>query len=289
MPEENTNMEPQQLPETTDKKTDIIATQTAMLTHHQTTTPKTSQGVYDLPCGYLDEAGNLFTDVALKEITGAEEDLLANPKMQPVKKINELLTRCVQRLGPYVDRGRIAQVVLDLTVGDRAFLMFAIRRISLGDDYPFKDKCPSCEVEKLYTVDLSELTPKEMPDRKKRSFDETLPSGKVCKFHPMTGKDEERLAKFDKNKADTLSLSILMRLDFLENKAPTLQDVKDLGLRDRNFLRDKFEESEGGLDTEVELECPDCGEQFKRDVDVGQQGFFFPSAIQKSLKAKSST
>jgi hypothetical protein len=287
--EENRKMEPQKLPETTESKTDILATQTALLTHNQATTPKTSQGVYELPCGYLDEGGNLFTEVALKEITGSEEDLLANPKMQPVKKINELLTRCVQRLGPYTERGRISQVVLDLTVGDRAFMMFAVRRISLGDDYPFKDKCPSCETEKLYTVDLSELEPRKMPDPKKRSFDEILPSGKPCRFHPMTGKDEERLAKFDKNKADTLSLSILMRLDSLENKAPTLQDVKDLGLRDRNFLRDQFEDTEGGLDTEVELECPDCGEQFKRDVDVGQQGFFFPSAIQKSLKAKSST
>ena len=270
-------------------KHDIVAQQTAMLTHHQVTVPKSSQAVYDLPCGYVDEAGNLFTDVAVKEITGAEEDLLANPKTQAVKKINELLSRCVERLGPITDRGRISQAILDLTIGDRAFLMFAIRRISLGDDYPFKDKCPECEEEKLFTVDLGELEPKKMPDPKKRSFETAMPSGKTVRFHPMTGKDEERLTKFDKNKADTLSLSILMRLDILDGKTPTLQDVKALGLRDRNFLRDQFEESEGGLDTEIDLECPQCGHAFKRDVDVGQAGFFFPSAIQKSLRAKSST
>ena len=291
MPEEN---KMSNLPETTSEAPKsnndaLLAQQTAALARHQMTTPKSTQGVYDLPCGYLDESGNLHTEVALHEITGTEEDLLANPKMQPVKKINELLTRCIDRIGPFTERGRVSQIVLDLTVGDRAFLMFAIRRISLGDDYPFKDKCPSCEEEKLYTVDLSELEAKQMPDPKKRAFDQTLPSGKQAKFHPMTGRDEERLAKFDKNKADTLSLSILMRLDLLDGKAPTLPDVKNLGLRDRNFLRDQFEDSEGGLDTEVDLECPDCGEAFKRDVDVGQQGFFFPSAIQKSLKAKSST
>jgi hypothetical protein len=270
---------------------DALTGQSVMLAQHQARVPKSSQGVFELPCGYVDEAGNLFTEVALKEITGAEEDLLANPKTPAVKKINEMLTRCVQRIGPINDRGRLAEVVLDLTVGDRAFLMFAIRRISLGDDYPFKDQCPECEEEKLFTVDLSELEPKAMPDRKKRVFDVTLPSGKAARFHPMNGRDEDRLAKFDKNKnkADTLSLAILMRLDVLQGKTPSLQDVKDLALRDRNFLRDQFEDNEGGLDTEVELECPVCGHLFKRDVDVGQQGFFFPSATQKSLKPKSST
>jgi hypothetical protein len=270
-------------------KTDILAQQTAMLSQNQVTTPKSSQGVYDLPCGYLDEAGNLFTDIAVREITGVEEDMLANPKTLPVKKINELLSRCIERIGPITDRGRISQIALDLTIGDRAFLMFAIRRISLGDEYPFKDKCPKCEVEKLYTVDLGALEPKKMPDAKKRIFDLTLPSGKLARIHPMTGKDEERLAKFDKNKNDTLSLSILMRMEMLDGKPPTLADVKSLGIRDRNFLRDQFEECEGGLDTEIDMECSECGHEFKRDVDVGQAGFFFPSAIQKSLKPKSST
>lgn len=270
-------------------KNDIVDAQSAMLAHHQLMEAKSSQGVYELPCGYVDETGQLHNEIALREIKGREEDLLANPKMAPVKKINELITRCIERIGPYTDRGRISQIVLDMTVGDRAFAMFAIRRISLGDLYSFKDKCPNCEKEQLYTVDLSELEPRKMPDPKKRAFDTALPSGKLVKFHPMTGRDEERLAKFNKTQEDTLSLAILMRIDMLNSNPPTLDAVKDLGLADRNHLRTEFEANEGGLDTKVDLECPECSHEFNRDVDIAQPSFFFPSATQKNLKPKSST
>ena len=274
-----------------------LDTQAARISDDLLSAPKSSQGVYELPCGHLDKAGNLHKDIVLREIKGDEEDLLGNSQVSSQKKINELLTRCTLRIGPYTDRGEISQIVLDLTVGDRAYMIFAIRRISLGDEYPFKDECPECGAENLYIANLSELAPKEMPNPLKRSFDRVLPSGKTVKFHPMTGRDEDRLSKIDKgyvakgknNKTDTLSLAILMRLDALDNAIPTLESVKDLGIRDRNFLRDEFEENEGGLNTEDELECPKCEHIFKRDVDISQQGFFFPSAIRKSLRPKSST
>jgi hypothetical protein len=257
---------------------------------------RASQGIYDLPCGYLDQAGNLYTEVVLREISGTEEDLLGNAQVPTNKKLNELLSRCIVRLGPYTDHGVISQIVLDLTIGDRAFLIFAIRRISLGDDYPFKDSCPECEIESLFIVNLAELTSRPTPDPKVRSFERVLPSGKTVKFHPMTGRDEDRLAKIDKgyaakkkNNTDTLSLAILMRLDVLDNATPSLEAVKGLGIRDRNFLRSEFSDNEGGLNTEDTFECPECEAQFVRDVDISQQGFFFPSAIRKSLKPKSST
>lgn len=270
-------------------KDDHLAQQTSMLTQHQMSIPKSSEGVYELPCGYLDDKGNLYNDVALREISGHVEDMLGNPKVSAVQKMNELISRCVTRIGPYTDPGQIAEIALDLVIGDRSFLTFAVRRVTLGDEYPFRDKCPECEKESLYTIDLSTLELKKMKDPKKRVYDQKLPSGIECRFHPMTGRDEQRLVKFDKHKTDTLSLAILMRLESLNGKPPVLKEVKDLGLKDRNFLRDCFEDIEGGLDTEVELECPLCSHEFKREVDVAQQGFFFPSAILKNSKTKSST
>lgn len=274
---------------TQEGKNDLLTQKTSMLTQHQINTPKSSEGVYELPCGYLDPQGNLYNDVALKEISGHVEDMLGNPKISAVEKMNELIARCVTRIGPYTDPGQLAEIALDLVIGDRSFLTFAVRRVTLGDDYPFRDKCPACEVESLYTIDLSTLEAIKMKDPKKRVHDGKLPSGIECRFHPMTGRDEKRLVKFDKHKTDTLSLAILMRLDTLNGKPPHLNDVKNLGLRDRNYLRDCFQETEGGLDTEVELACPACDHEFKREVDVAQQGFFFPSATLRNSKPKSST
>jgi hypothetical protein len=110
----------------------------------------------------------------------------------------------------------------------------------------------------------------------------------------MTGRDEDRLVKetknakgTDKNKT-TFSLGIFMRVDLIDGKPPTLADIQGLGLSDRNLLREEFQEIEGGLDTEVDLQCPDCEHDFAREVDVTQAGFFFPSATRKSSKTKRS-
>lgn len=284
-------------------KPSLAEMQAIKLAHKQLEVPKSSLGVFELPCGYLDEAGNLHTDVVVSEIKGKVEDILTDGSLSAHKRINELLTRSVDRLGPYTDRGKISQAVLDLTVGDRVFLMFAIRRKSLGDDYPFKDSCPECGAERLYVVNLAELEIKKGADPKQRAFSVTLPSGKTAQFHPMTGRDEDRLAAEKKERVkglkgekarrveseNAMSYGILMRLDTLDGKVPTLEAVQDLGLADRNFLRDQFEANEGGLDTENEFLCPECETEFRRDVDVTQQSFFFPSATRKNSKTKSSS
>ncbi len=279
-----------------------IEARAAQISQDLLRTPKSSWGVYELPCGFVDENGTLHKEVVVKEISGDVEDMLTDPNLPAHRRINELLARCIDRLGPYTERGKLSEAVLDLTVGDRVYLMFAIRMKSLGNDYPFRDKCPSCGHEDMYVVDLSTLETKEVPSPNVRKFDVTLPSGKTASFHPMTGRDEDRLAKINKERTkglkgaksvqkeseNALSYAILMRLDSLDSKTPSLESVQALGMRDRNFLRDRFEEVEGGVDTENTMTCPKCEEDFSRELDVTQQGFFYPSAMRKSLKTKSS-
>lgn len=251
-------------------------------------TPKSSQGVFELPCGYLDPSGALFTDVELSEMTGSEEDMLGSKTVPDFKKMSTLIGRCLRRLGSISDRGRLAALVSDLLVGDRVYLLFALRRVTLGDEYPFSAKCKNltCAKEGIYTIDLSELTVKKMPEPLKRIYDVTLPSGKAARFHPLDGHGEERLAKLD-NHADRLSLSILGRLELLDAKPPTLEDVKALGIRDRNELRDMFEQNEGGVDTETEMTCSFCGEEWKEEVNPFQLGFFSPVSVKRKASKKS--
>jgi hypothetical protein len=244
---------------------------------------KSSVGVYDLPCGYIDEDGNLHREVKVREITGHEEDMLANPKLKGAKKINDLIASCVERVGTITDKGQLSKVVMDMTVGDRLFCIFAIRRVTVGDEYMFETACKSCQSRTKFTVDLADLEVKAMEDPYQREFTVTLPaSQKVVVFRPMTGRGEEQLDRLNKKKTDSLSLSILMRVQTIDGKRPNMAVVKELGLGDRAYLRDRFEESEGGVDTEVELDCPECYSDFKEDLDVGQASFFFPSGSQES-------
>lgn len=250
-------------------------------TVNQMETPKSVNGIFELPCGYLDPlTQELITTVQVREITGNEEDMLASTQIPSFQKITALLTGCVTRLGTEENKSKIAQMVQHLPVGDRVFLIFAIRRVTLGDELPVREKCPECRVQTLFMVDLAkDLESKPMKDPMKRVFDVMLPSGKRARFRISTGADEARLAKLSRRntkKSDSLSQAILMRLELLEDEKPTLQMVKSLGMRDRNFLRDQFQEVEGGVDTTLELECPSCGNEWEKDLDLSAANFFFP-------------
>lgn len=252
-----------------------------MHTVQQMETAKGSNGVFTLPCGYLDPVTQeLVTEVQVTEITGNEEDMLASDKIPSHAKVTQLLAGCVTRVGSVVDKGLIAGIVQELPIGDRVFLIFAIRRVTLGDELPVRERCPECKTTTLFMVDLAEdLQAKPMKDPKKRVWDVTLPSGKTARFRVSTGRDEagrEKLAKRGKHKADVLSQAIMMRLELLEGEKPTLKMVKSLGMRDRNHLREQYQEVEGGVDTTLELECPSCGHEWEKDLDLGAANFFFP-------------
>lgn len=250
-------------------------------------TPKSTQAEYVLPCGYLDAAGNLHQDVRMREMTGREEDLLASNKISPQRKINALLINCMEQLGTITDRDQFAEIIPQLPVGDRIYLLLALRRTSLGDEYPVEAECPSCKVEGKYVLNLGDLETEPMKDPKKRVFEVKLPSGKQARFRIGMGSDEERVAKVpDEEKP---SMLLLCRTEVLDGKVPTMQDIKGLSFRDRQALRAAFDENDGGVDTAMEMSCPACGHNFEKELDLGQQGFFFPHRVLKGSKKKSST
>jgi hypothetical protein len=246
-------------------------------------TPKSTLGVFELPCGYVDATGALHTEVALRELTGAEEDLLASKQLNAFKKYNELLVRCTQRIGTITDRGQIAAAVKGLPVGDRLFLLFAIRRVSIGDEYLFEETCPNtaCKHKGNFSVALSELKVKKMPEPHKRIYDAVLPSGATARFRVSTGLDEEKaMASEAKTEESQLSKGILMRLELLNGAPPELQAVREMRWRDRVALRAQWDAVEGGVDTETDMSCPNCGHEYKKDIEV-TPSFFFPSATSK--------
>lgn len=253
------------------------------LVENQISEPKSSQGLFDLPCGYVDEQGNVHTEIKVREITGHEEDMLANPKIPAEKKMNELITRCVERVGNIEDKATLSKVVMDMMVGDRLFAIFAIRRVTVGDMYTYEVACKECKAKFRPTLDLSDLDIKKMEDPTLKEFRVILPrSKKEVVLVPMTGRTEARLSKMSKNTTDTLSLALMARLTEIDGEPATLAKVKDLSLRERQFIRSCFEKFEGGVDTEVEIDCPSCYTTFKQDLDAGQASFFFPTETQES-------
>lgn len=275
--------------------------------------PKPSQSVFELPCGYIDDDGSLVRDVEVHEIDGDAEDMLAS-NTPPHLKYGQLIAMCIKRLGQYTDRGVIAgKIVPRLTIGDRVFLLFAVRRVSLGDLHYVIEPCenrdcldPSSKPDdpkrsvSLYTVNLCDVEVRQMPQPMIRSYIRDLQpmTGPAVRavVHPMTGVDEGRIARF---KADGNSMSIIARLDQYAGKSVALKadgtnidqvlsTVKGMGIAVRNQLRSFFNEIEGGVDTGLELQCPLCKTEFKRELQVNAD-FFDPSAVKRRWSLRSAT
>jgi rubredoxin len=249
------------------------------VTTQQLEVSSSSVGVFTLPCGwYNPETKELLTEVQVREITGNEEDMLASTQIPAYKKVTTLLAGCLVRLGNVMDKGKLVTMVDELPQGDRMFLLFAIRRTTLGDQMPLREECPSCGEKSLFMLDLSELKTREMPDPTKRVYDVALPSGVSARFRVSTGNDEIRVAKtIKREREDALSQALLQRLELLNGEPPSLLTVKNLSLRDRLALRERFQEVEGGVDTAMDMECPVCGHTWEEEMDLSNRNFFFPS------------
>jgi hypothetical protein len=244
--------------------------------------PKSAVDSFELPCGYLDSNGNLHTNIEVTEMTGDEEEILAAKNMPVVKKMNKILTACTRAVGEFRDRNKIEQIIPDLTQGDRIFLLFAIRRVSLGDTMPFTAICPECEQKAKLWINLSELEAKKMPDPKIRVYDVILPrTNKLAVMKVLTGRGEESINKAVVVGKDIVSQAILARTESIDGKPADIKVLKALPLMDRNALRQAWQDREGGVDTAVKVQCPQCEHEFESEVDLADPNFFMPSAHQK--------
>jgi len=266
-----------------------MTTTEQMMTLAELEVPKSPMGFLELPCGYLDPEGVLHRDVELSELTGHEEDMLSSTSVPSYKKMGLLVGRCVKRIGTITDAGQIAALADKLTVGDRVYLMFALRKITLGSDYPFRATCPSCKQESLFRVNLDRLDVQKMKTPEVRIYSGMLPSSKKpITYRVLTGNHEEQMAQL-RNKDDAISASLWMRLESLDGKPPTLPEVKALSMRDREHIRVVCDEVDGGVDTSIDMHCLKCGHEFVEEVDASQPGFFFPSMTLRKSKTRSST
>ena len=259
----------------------------ANIIEQQYDTPKSTQGIYELPSGYIDAAGVLHSEIHVREMTGREEDLLASSKMAVGKKINSLLSACTIRIGTIIDKAQIAAIIPQLTQGDRIFLLLALRRTTLGDEYPVEEVCPECSAKSFHILNLGDLDIKQLPDRMVRAWDIPLPSGRTARVRIALGSDEDKVSKVAEE--DRPSAMLLTRTELLDNRPPSVADLQGLSWRDRGALRAAMEEYTEGVDSTLEITCPSCQHEFKRDMDMGAEGFFFPERAQKALSRKYST
>lgn len=275
------------------------------------------EGIYEIVGGYLDPEGNLHREVHLRAMSGHEEDLMGNRSIGIIKRLNGIMAQCVQRIGSITDRGQIISAVDKLPSGSRTHLLILIRVTSHyrteKDIYEAEMRCPMCQHLDTYRVGLLDLERFESPDPTKRSHGVDLPySEDRVEWKLMGGREDEIMGLLtDASEHEQLTFAILLRLLSwngepceltpsnildgsgkkirLDKKAKELMlRVKNLQVGDREALRESFLEHEPGVDTDLEVNCTKCQEEFYGRINVAQPGFFFPRATSRRSKRRRS-
>lgn len=278
------------------------------------------RGIFHIVGGYLDDAGEVHTEVELRAISGEEEDLLGNRAVPVIERFNTILASCTKRIGTIVDTAQVRLAINRLPGGSRIHLLICLRRTShwlkTKDMYDMSIDCPKCEVENSYTLDLGKLDRYEMENPKTRTFDVTLPYTKQeAVWRVATAQQEHVMGMVaDTNESEYLTAMIVVRMVSVDDEDLRLtmadlltEDRKQLRLSpkgkvawawakklqsgDRDELREQFMRHEPGVDVDLNFKCksPKCGKSFKSKLDVAQEAFFFPSATYRRSKQKSST
>jgi hypothetical protein len=174
-------------------------------------------------------------------------------------------------------------------VADRFYALLQIRAQTFGNDYAFSVQCTttSCRERFEWTLNLQELPVVRLTDAAKAAFragnrfETTLPrDGRKVWFRLMTGADEVRAASVLKaGREATLLTALGLRIVEIEGvpDQERRRFLDDIEMADATALLDQFDETDGGVETAIEVECPAClGIQ---DVQLPfERGFFLPTA-----------
>jgi hypothetical protein len=219
-----------------------------------------------------------------------EERFLADRKLAKAGSVvDELLRACWEETtgsGPYdfgdakIDWDRVLQ-------GDRFFALLQIRALTYGPDYAFAVTCreDGCRARIEWELDLRKLPSRPLSDESRAAllagnrFETRLPeAGKRVWFRLLTGVDEKKLPALKRNAGDRmLSAMLAFRVAEVEGveERERRRFLEDISMRDADFLVDEFDRVDCGVDTAIEIECPDCFAQQEVQLPFDQT-FFLP-------------
>ena len=202
-----------------------------------------------------------------------EERILSDRKLaKSGGQTDALLSACWQETldpGPYdfgdkdIEWGRVLQ-------GDRFYALLQVRALTYGPEYAFAVTCDSgaCRSRIEWELCLTDLPVRPLSDESRAAFtsgnrfETRLPDAdtKVW-FRLLTGADERKLSQLRRNSADRL-LSAMLDFRVVEVEGVEARDkrrfIEELSLRDADFLVDEFDRVDCGVETCIEVECPEC-------------------------------
>ena len=235
------------------------------------------------------------------------DKILATQRLaQSGQSIDYLYKHCVQLTDGFDP--------VDLLSGDRIFLLYVLRGITHGNIYEFMIKCSNCDTTSSHTYDLNELAATiRYPDLSigDEPFKVPLPQmsqslGREVwvKVRFMRGRDISAMAnraKFTKRVHGTAagpraSREIIIDQTVTDNLALVMQSfggagatgevsdqialramVERMHSKDTAIIRQFLREKSPGIDTTINVSCPECAFEYQTELPI-TESFFRPTS-----------
>jgi len=259
--------------------------------------PKSPMIIAQVPRGALiqkggDEDGfHVLNVVTMRELSGEEEDMLADEKQDVMAKLYGVVSSCIVALsdGKDVvvdDLRKIRQLCnahpSGFLMSDMLTLLFRLREVTVGDEYRQAVTCPACEDDegrKFSWTHIGSLTDLEVVpasgNLEETSREFTTSRGNIIKWTMLTAVRHIESTK-KKTKKDKATTTLMLRVESINGEKATLEILKKMSFRERTEIRKQFDD-EGGIDTMVPVVCRNCGHEFTVGLEIAAQDFFFPS------------
>jgi hypothetical protein len=243
-----------------------------------------AEGRLALPGGVIDGTGRCCRTVRVRELTGRDEEILADRRYtNPAVQVTDLLTRVVSGIdgleGP-VTPGLIAGML----IGDRDYLVLRLRQMTLGDAVHQVVRCPNlvCGRKADIEFSLSELPVRRLQEPR-TSYEVVLPRPAMpddptsfrCALRLPTGDDHEAVARLEGGNSAVANTALLSRLlvRIGSRQGASEEHVRDFPLQVRGALLGFIERQAPGPDLRISVPCPHCGEDLTYPFDLAS--FFF--------------
>ncbi|MFN7570994.1 MAG: hypothetical protein ACK5TK_05975 [Betaproteobacteria bacterium] len=236
-----------------------------------------------LPGGVFDAAGARHRDVWLRELTGADEELLTDRVFASgAQRASVLLARAIAKvegIAAPIDEAFTAA----LSIGDRDALLLRLRQFEVGDHVHQVKRCGNPECGRKVDVDflISELevrTAEPLAPTLTLTLPRSDGSGELrLTLRLPTGADQEALAAAALPPAQANSLLLSRIVLDVDGRGPLSRAAAHaLTLAQRNRIAEFLAQQAPGPDLAIDVACPYCAAPMAYDFDL--VAFFLPSA-----------
>ena len=253
----------------------------------------------------------------VRKLKGKEANTLADRKLaRSGDTYDQILRGCwvsTDDPGPYESQGVKAGSTSipwgNILVCDRFYILASIRVYTYGSDYFFKVRCgetgAGCGEKFEWEIDLTkDLDVYDLPEesRTKIANDDNrfiLQFGEYTIIHKlMTGNDERKATKMlRKNRGALVTTSLAQRIlgfgktndssDLKTRPNDILSFLEEMDMNEQLELMSEFESVDGGIETEFEVECPNCENEFGAPVPFEGEEFWIPRTRMKQKLKRS--